>query len=708
MEKLPCFHTKKSLSIPEISRFRHTSSGPCQADFFIRLMLFGLLFVPVVVSAQPRVDSVLHIIEHSESAEEKADAYLSLSGRYIQTDPAKAFEYAALARQEAEDGGLQAKLGKVYLHLATSSIYQGDHEKAIEYFESSLDLSRSLGDTLGMANVIGNIGMVHTISGSYSEALKYQFEALNMFELIKDTAGILNTHLAIGSIYMENGKYDEALKHDSVSLLGYEALQNPNGIALVSGNMANVFADLNQHEKAKDFRLRAIALYRELNAPLDLSRELSNLATIYEMKGNLVRAIEASEESISLNEMTGFVQGISQSRGNLGAFYLTSYEALVSGDTTVAIPDLSEKILLDRAISNFQTSVDLIEKSGDNRMQAWLSEKLSTALAAKGDYKGAYHYFKKSKTLTDSIHSLASKKQIEALTTEREVALAEKQIELDRLAVQKKRNERVYFIVGLALLGLLASVIYRSYQNQLKSNVKLESKNTDLNTALVQLKETQDQLVESERQKEKALIRTRISQDIHDDISSGLTKISWLSERLTNKRKKGDEEGLEKIVDKINNTSRMTVSKLGEIIWSTNPTRDNVRSFLSYLKNHATTFFEGSAIGVEFNFQTREDDLSLDPEVRRNLFLVVKEALNNAFKYSQADQVKIDFNLDEAGYHLLVSDDGVGMEEGVVKGGGDGLSNMENRMHAIQGNLDIHSGVNEGTQIRLTGPLLIS
>ncbi len=689
-------------------RIKNITTSDSIYELFSGLILVAVLLLSNNLMAQLNVDSILQVIEHAESVEEKTDAYINLSSFYMHSDPNKAFEYAELARNEAERENLYEGLSKAYNLLGTSSIYLGKYEEGIQYFEQKLENAENHGDSLGMANVIGNIGMIHTFIGNYSEALKYQFEALKMFEEIKDTAGILNTNLAIGSIYMENGKYEDALKHDSISLLGYQQINDLHGIALISGNIANVFADLNQLEKAKSFRVRAIELYRELDMPLDLSRELTNLATTYEKEGNLVKAIEANEESMQLNEATGFAKGISQSRGNLGAFYLTSYQARMKGDTGLIIPDLSNDVLLDRAISNFRIATSVAEETADNKVLAWLSDRLSTALSAKGEYEDAYHYFKMSKTLADSIHSLESKKQIEQLTTEREVALAEKQIELDRLAVQKKRNERVYFIIGLGLLGLLAVVIFRNYQNQLKSNVELESKNTDLNTALVQLKETQDQLVESERQKEKALIRTRISQDIHDDISSGLTKISWLSERLNNKRRKGDEEGLEGIVDKINRTSRMIVSKLGEIIWSTNPTRDNVRSFLSYLKNHAITFFEGSPMRVEFDFQNEDNDLPIDPEVRRNLFLVVKEALNNAFKYSQADQIKIDFSLKDNNYALSVSDDGVGMEKGVVQGGGDGLSNMEDRMSAIRGDVNINSVKDQGTQIHLSGPLIIS
>jgi len=143
------------------------------------------------------------------------------------------------------------------------------------------------------------------------------------------------------------------------------------------------------------------------------------------------------------------------------------------------------------------------------------SNQLSDAYNYSGDYINALKYYKLYATSKDSVFSIESKENIEKLTTAREVELKNKQIEINRLEVLKKRNERIYFIFGIILLLLILVFIYRNFTNQKKSNIALSllnnkinetntalaNKNEVLSSTLTELKETQEQLIETEKQR---------------------------------------------------------------------------------------------------------------------------------------------------------------------------------------------------------------
>jgi signal transduction histidine kinase len=220
-----------------------------------------------------------------------------------------------------------------------------------------------------------------------------------------------------------------------------------------------------------------------------------------------------------------------------------------------------------------------------------------------------------------------------------------------------------------------------------------------------ELEATQEQLIESEKQKENALIRSRISQDIHDDISAGLTKISWLAESFMAKTAHTNALPDLGILQKINDYSRETVSKLGEIIWSANPERDNLESLLDYIRRYVTNYMEDAAIQYHLAFPNELPNVMLHPALRRNLYLVTKEALHNARKYSNATDIHISFTLHGQQFKLSVQDNGRGMSPNEVQGTGNGLHNMRKRMEAIGGNLSIESIENQGTTLTFTGKL---
>lgn len=207
------------------------------------------------------------------------------------------------------------------------------------------------------------------------------------------------------------------------------------------------------------------------------------------------------------------------------------------------------------------------------------------------------------------------------------------------------------------------------------------------------------------RQAETEKVRMRISQDIHDDISSQLNKISWMSELVKIKAKQYSAEELNAALDKIIRASRESVDNLIEIIWSLNPVNDNLGSLLAYMRNYINRFLNDTSFNINIDFQEQDNIVVMNPELKRNLFLVMKEALHNAVKYSKANNITVQFTLEADEYCLRISDDGVGITEGVVLGTGNGMINMKKRAEHVMGRFTVDSGPGRGTTIRMEGKI---
>jgi signal transduction histidine kinase/ligand-binding sensor domain-containing protein len=197
-------------------------------------------------------------------------------------------------------------------------------------------------------------------------------------------------------------------------------------------------------------------------------------------------------------------------------------------------------------------------------------------------------------------------------------------------------------------------------------------------------------------EKEKALqkIRLQLSQDIHDDIGGNLSMIALMSDKLK------DNPNADRIADLARNAQR----GFRELIWSVNPVHDDLANFIYYLRNHANTFFENTAIETAFDIPADIPQITLLPNVRRNLFLTYKEALNNILKHSRATQVSIAIKItNNQILSIAVQDNGKGLS--AKNTAGNGLTNFKHRMEAIGGNFQLVNNAPNGLCLIFSAPL---
>jgi signal transduction histidine kinase len=194
-------------------------------------------------------------------------------------------------------------------------------------------------------------------------------------------------------------------------------------------------------------------------------------------------------------------------------------------------------------------------------------------------------------------------------------------------------------------------------------------------------------LEQLEQERALAHERERIARDLHDDLGSSLARISLLGGLLKADR---DNPGqVDSHAVKICQSADQTVRALEEIVWAVRPGSDSLQSLVEYIAHFANELFEGGAIHCR-----------LPPEVRHNIFLVVKESLTNALKHAGAHEVTLRAEAADGTLEITVQDDGKGFDTNTHTRG-NGLENMRRRAQALGENVTIESRPGRGTTVRL-------
>lgn len=192
-------------------------------------------------------------------------------------------------------------------------------------------------------------------------------------------------------------------------------------------------------------------------------------------------------------------------------------------------------------------------------------------------------------------------------------------------------------------------------------------------------------------------LRNKIASDLHDDVGSTLSSISIMSDLLQSQLDNSPRS--EQMIREIGTNAHTMLDSMDDIIWSVNPSNDKFQNLALRIREYAIPLFEMK--DIRFSIVTPEamNSLSMPMDVRRNVFLIAKEAVNNLVKYSECSEAKVEFSMQNSVLNLVVSDNGKGFDISNVKQHRNGLQSMKNRAEHIHGNLSVHSEIGKGTTV---------
>lgn len=204
-------------------------------------------------------------------------------------------------------------------------------------------------------------------------------------------------------------------------------------------------------------------------------------------------------------------------------------------------------------------------------------------------------------------------------------------------------------------------------------------------------------LIELER------VRTRIATDLHDDIGANLSLIAMLSEVARGQLQRDDAQSREWL-STIATTSRDTIDAMSDIVWAVNPTRDHLRDLTRRMRRFADDILAARNIELQFKTPDAGVDFKLGADLRREIFLIFKESINNIVRHSGCTVASIDLQIEGGWLVLMMTDDGRGIDEEQIAEG-TGLGSMRQRARKLGGRFEVSSQNGDGTKVILKVPL---
>ncbi len=603
------------------------------------------------------IDSLENILKTAKADTAKVDYMIALSFKYRNIiDFKTALQYADSALELAQT--LDYKKGIYESHRKMVLVYaqMGFPPESLEKYFAHLKIFEERGMKRGITSCYHNIGIVYGYMGNYPEALEYHLIALKIAEEIRNKHFIASCYGSIGSVYKDLGNHQEALEYYLSSLKIWEEVGDMWFISDTYNSIGMVYATMGNPSEALENYFTSLKILKENENNAGTANSYNNIGLIYQNQGNYAEALKKFFAALKIYEKIGKKNGAASSYNYIGAIYQKQ------GNYHEARKYLDDGLALSKEIRSKPRIKDNYKA-------------LSILDSAEGNFAQALEHYKMYTLYKDSLRNEENKKQTEQMLIQyetekkdREIELLNKDKALQEQKLEKQRLLRNGMIAGVFLIVLVGLLLFRSF----RLRKKLE--------------------------KQQAIVqeRKRISADLHDDVGSGLSKITLLSELLKTQAKTPENR---KEAEKISETALELSSTISEIIWALNSNNDFLENMVAYIRRYAAEYFEDSPVKLKIVTSGEILPTPINGEHRRNIFYTVKEALNNILKHAEATEAELKFAVVNDKLDVIISDNGKGIPDGDLNRFGNGINNMRARMKSISGVFKIES--HQGTRIFL-------
>ena len=212
-------------------------------------------------------------------------------------------------------------------------------------------------------------------------------------------------------------------------------------------------------------------------------------------------------------------------------------------------------------------------------------------------------------------------------------------------------------------------------------------------------KRVQRQLRRMEQEHAVERERARIARDMHDDLGVRLTELLLIGDCAA--KADAGVDHTKSLVRKMTGSIREIVDSLDAIVWAVNPQNDTLGRFIPYISEYVQTFLERTSIRFTFDIADDIPDRPLSSEIRHNLYMVIRETLNNVVKHSGASTLEFRLRMQNEALQIEIGDDGKGFDPCHESCFGNGIQNMSKRVSSMGGTFQIKSSAGAGTRIRV-------
>ncbi|MEX1187699.1 MAG: tetratricopeptide repeat protein [Bacteroidia bacterium] len=579
---------------------------------------------------------------------------------------------------------------KAYSTLAFD-VYLANPDSGILLAQQGYDLAIKGNNAFQQANNMNALGLSYYRKGWYAKSIAALKKSVELFNKIKEKEQIARVYLNLGHVYQTQKDYKTAHSFNTKALKQFEALNDSFRIAICYQTLCVVSRELNDFLKSDEYINQSIKILGRMN-------KLGELANSHTLRGNLLsaqkkypEAIAEFYQAINLLDKTGDLSNKAIALENLGS----AYEKLENYKTAIKYFNQAFNLFgklksdVDQAYERMKRSISLAKTGNyiaansdlDSAEALFKSENLPDYLQELYVFKSevleiqnrpteALIAYRKHVVLKDSLDNARRVDELLRLQKEFETEQKENQIALLQSGTEIQATElsrRNWAILVLFILGTAGIVILIIWRNR--------------------------KILKDELAKQQLL--NRIASDLHDDIGATLSSIRMYGDVLKTKAVKMAPE-LAPMADKISTNAQEMIHSMSDIVWTIRAGQEHFSDLQDRIWNVGIELCAPKNIQFSFSGKDEATDFVMNPDLRHDIYMICKEAMNNAVKYSNSSTLIVSLKKFDHSIELIIQDNGVGFDEANVKRG-NGLNNMKKRSLEHSGSFEITSKVGSGT-----------
>jgi len=431
----------------------------------------------------------------------------------------------------------------ILLNDLSYSLSNINPDKGLVYAEEALKLSEQLLYYNGKAQAFSNYGLNLTSKGDYSRALENHFKALSIQEKLGNKQNVAVCYSNIGVVYNNQPNLDKAQEYYLKALEAFKELDFDKGFATTSGNLGLLFYAKEEYENALNYFNEALLYAQKNSDTASMAACIGNMGNVYLAQKKYDKALEFDLMALHFNEKVGDVVGSGIGMGNVGEVY---YKIATESNNGIldSLFKGDEKKAIELAKSYLIRSLEIFRQIGFLNGIQEVNKYLINVYEKTGDYKRALAAAREHISIKDSIFNEESSNRIAALEARRIEELKQKEIEIQKLQIQKVEKDQWFLIAALIALSIIICILYFLFRDKKISNEKLEK-------TLADLKATQQQLVVQEKLASLGALTAGVAHEIQNPLNF-VNNFSELSAELIDEfEQENDENGRKEILQDI-------------------------------------------------------------------------------------------------------------------------------------------------------------
>lgn len=440
----------------------------------------------------------------------------------------------------------------ILLNDLSYSLSNINPDNGLNYAEEALKLADHLRYDNGKAQAYSNKGLNLTSKADYVGALENHFKALSIQEKLGNKLNVAVCYSNIGVVYNNQPNLEKAQEYYMKALEAFKELNFDRGFATTSGNLGLLFYAKEEYGNALNYFNEALSFAQKNNDSAAMATCIGNMGNVYLAQKDYGKALEFDLRALNINEKVGDIVGSGIGMGNVGEVY---YKIATESNTGIldSLFNGDEKKAIELSKSYLTRSLEIFRQIGFLNGIQEVNKYLINVYERTGDYKNALIAAREHIAIKDSIFNEESSNRIAALEARRIEELKQKEIEIQKLQIQKAERDQWFLIAALIALVIIIGILYFLFRGKKISNEKLEKTLSDL-------KATQQQLVVQEKLASLGALTAGVAHEIQNPLNF-VNNFSELSADLIRELdEETDEDSRKEILSDI----KSNLTKIGQ------------------------------------------------------------------------------------------------------------------------------------------------